>query len=192
MIGFHRCCVRSNLRKRLSLSCKYLQTAADLETKPPQTASEPHPTSSNPQTSVLKTATSSLDNSSVISNPKLQNLVLSNFPKSQLCFAYGSKVLHQLENLPDASTMTDLIFVVQDTKHWHQENFKKNKHHYSRFMRIVGPTGIAAFQNTKPYCFFNPFVEVDGVLLKYGVVGESHVLKGLSCFLPKSSLFKYI
>ena len=170
MYGIHRCSATSTLRKRLSITCRYLQTALEHQ---------------NTKTSLSKSnpVLPSKDSSSLLLNPKLQKLIRSNFPKAQLCFAYGSKVLYQLENLPDASTMTDLIFVVHDTKQWHRENFSKNKHHYSRFMRMIGPTGIAAFQNTKPYCFFNPFVEVDGVLLKYGVIAESHVLKGwLSLF----------
>ena len=75
--------------------------------------------------------------------------------------------------------MTDLIFVTDNPAGWHEENFKTNKHHYSMMMRLLGPRGVALVQDIKPYCFFNPFVEVDGVLLKYGVISETHLLKGV-------------
>ena len=56
-------------------------------------------------------------------NTALRDLVARNFPDSQLCFAYGSKILHQTNNLPTDNTMTDLIFVPKNSKEWHKENF---------------------------------------------------------------------
>ena len=74
--------------------------------------------------------------------------------------------------------MTDLIFVTEDPAVWHKENFRNNNHHYSLPMRLIGPSGVAFVQDIRPYCFFNPYVEIDGVLLKYGVISETHLLKG--------------
>ena len=163
MYGLHRECRRPELKQLLR--CRHLQTALNPKHSPPSTIipATPKPPAPTPTS---------------LSNPKLEQLVKSNFPKSRLCFAYGSKVLHQLENLPTASTMTDLIFVTDNPAGWHEENFRTNKHHYSLMMRLLGPRGVALVQDIKPYCFFNPFVEVDGVLLKYGVISETHLLKG--------------
>jgi hypothetical protein len=164
MYGIHRRCSRFELKQ--IIQCRYHQTALNLKN-----SSTPVPDLGSKPKSLRK-------DSNILSNPKLQKLVRSNFPKSKLCFAYGSKVLHQLENLPTAATMTDLIFVTKDPAAWHEENFKKNKHHYSLPMRLLGLNWVAAVQDIRPHCFFNPFVEVDGVLLKYGVISEAHLLKG--------------
>ena len=164
MYGIRRGCTRLELKQ--ITSCRHRQKALNLTH-----SSSPAPVLSSTPKSVIKDSTT-------LSNPKLQNLVKSNFPGSKFCFAYGSKVLHQLENLPTAATMTDLIFVAENPAAWHVENFRKNKHHYSLPMRMIGPNLVALIQDIRPYCFFNPFVEVDGVLLKYGVISENHLLRG--------------
>lgn len=58
-------------------------------------------------------------------------------------------------SLPLDKLMLDLIFVVSDTKTWHQENLKLNPNHYS-FLRILGPAGLTFLQrNVKANIYFN-------------------------------------
>ena len=46
-------------------------------------------------------------------------------------------------------------------------------------MRFIGPGGVASFQEAgRAYCVFNPYVEVEGTLLKYGVISEKHLYNG--------------
>ena len=68
---------------------------------------------------------------------------------------------------------------MDDPHIWHAANFKKNRDHYSPLMRALGARNVALLQESfSAYCYFNPFVEVDGVLLKYGVISETKLLKG--------------
>lgn len=111
---------------------------------------------------------------------KLMDLISNNFPPCELCFAYGSKVLLQDSNTPTDKTMTDIIFVVKDAVAWHEENKKRNLHHYSLLMKLTGPVYLDMFHNDRaPYCVFNPFVEIDGTLLKYGVIPEDKLYDDL-------------
>lgn len=66
--------------------------------------------------------------------------------------------------------MVDFIFGVSHPQHWHSLNLQANPHHYS----ILGKFGSKAVAMTQERfgagVYFNPFVEVNGMLIKYGVV----------------------
>lgn len=66
--------------------------------------------------------------------------------------------------------MVDFIFGVSHPQHWHSLNLQANPHHYS----ILGKFGSKAVATTQEGfgagVYFNPFVEVNGMLIKYGVV----------------------
>ncbi|GJJ78789.1 mitochondrial translocator assembly and maintenance protein 41 [Entomortierella parvispora] len=85
-------------------------------------------------------------------------------------FAYGSGVFAQKGYDGKKKPMVDFIFGVSHPQHWHSLNLQANPHHYS----ILGKFGSKAVATTQERfgagVYFNPFVEVNGMLIKYGVV----------------------
>ena len=80
--------------------------------------------------------------------------------------------------------MADLIFVVDDTQKWHEENYKLNRDHYSGLIYYFG-TGMISKLNNKIFpAHWNPFIKLEEhnvvsfiflftlskMELKYGVV----------------------
>ncbi|KAF9099233.1 Mitochondrial translocator assembly and maintenance protein 41 [Mortierella sp. GBA35] len=85
-------------------------------------------------------------------------------------FAYGSGVFAQKGYDSKKKPMVDFIFGVSHPQHWHSLNLQANPHHYS----ILGKLGSKAVAMTQERfgagVYFNPFVEVNGMNIKYGVV----------------------
>ncbi|KAF8455257.1 mitochondrial matrix Mmp37 [Kalaharituber pfeilii] len=76
--------------------------------------------------------------------------------------------------------MIDLIFGVTYTQHWHSINLTQNPHHYS-FLRLLGSRVVSRVQDDwGAGVYFNPFVEINGTLIKYGVVKIETLLRDLS------------
>ncbi|KAH3675436.1 hypothetical protein WICMUC_002725 [Wickerhamomyces mucosus] len=92
-------------------------------------------------------------------------------------FAYGSGVFSQ--GYSDPNTQIDLIFGVTYPAHWHSINMKRNKHHYST-LKYFGSSFISQFQDIGAGVYFNPFVEIDGKLIKYGVVSIDKLIEDLA------------
>jgi len=117
----------------------------------------------------------------LVNADKLKQLVKGSFPywHSSYVFAYGSAVFPQ--KLQKPGKMVDVIFVVEDPYIWHLENMRpnKNRSHYS-FLRWGGPRLVSWVQN-KMGCgvYFNPYVTLDGVLMKYGVIHRPKLEKDL-------------
>ncbi|KAJ2804517.1 Mitochondrial translocator assembly and maintenance protein 41 [Coemansia guatemalensis] len=85
-------------------------------------------------------------------------------------FAYGSGVYKQSGYGATSKPMVDLIFAVSHPDHWHALNISQNRSHYS-FMGTLGSNAVAFVQDRMGAgVYYNPFVEVDGMLIKYGVV----------------------
>ncbi|KAG0306792.1 Mitochondrial translocator assembly and maintenance protein 41 [Dissophora globulifera] len=85
-------------------------------------------------------------------------------------FAYGSGVFAQMGYDGKKKPMVDFIFAVSHPQHWHSLNLQANPHHYS----LLGKLGSKAVAMTQDRfgagVYFNPFVEVNGMTVKYGVV----------------------
>ncbi|KAG0210322.1 Mitochondrial translocator assembly and maintenance protein 41 [Mortierella sp. NVP41] len=85
-------------------------------------------------------------------------------------FAYGSGVFAQKGYDSKKKPMVDFIFGVSHPQHWHSLNLQANPHHYS----MLGKLGSKAVAMTQERfgagVYFNPFVEVNGMNIKYGVV----------------------
>ncbi|KAF9186860.1 Mitochondrial translocator assembly and maintenance protein 41 [Haplosporangium sp. Z 767] len=85
-------------------------------------------------------------------------------------FAYGSGVFAQKGYDGKQKPMVDFIFAVSHPQHWHSLNLQANPHHYS----LLGKLGSKAVATTQERLgagvYFNPFVEVNGMTVKYGVV----------------------
>ncbi|KAJ2051195.1 Mitochondrial translocator assembly and maintenance protein 41 [Coemansia sp. S16] len=85
-------------------------------------------------------------------------------------FAYGSGVYKQTGYGGASKPMIDIIFAVSHPDHWHALNISQNRSHYS-FMGTLGSNAVAfAQERLGAGVYYNPFVEIDGVLIKYGVV----------------------
>ncbi|KAJ2864650.1 Mitochondrial translocator assembly and maintenance protein 41 [Coemansia aciculifera] len=85
-------------------------------------------------------------------------------------FAYGSGVYKQTGYGGASKPMIDIIFAVSHPDHWHALNISQNRSHYS-FMGTLGSNAVTFVQESLGAgVYYNPFVEIDGVLIKYGVV----------------------
>lgn len=69
--------------------------------------------------------------------------------------------------------MLDLIFAVDNPLKWHDENIKRNGHHYS-FLRHLGTKTVTSLQRSSAGVYYNAHVTVESqVLLLYIVVVSS-------------------
>lgn len=80
----------------------------------------------------------------------------------------------------DNPKMIDFIFGVSSTQHWHSLNLRQHRDHYS-FLGSLGSYAVTQVQERwGAGIYFNPFVTVNGTLIKYGVVNIDHLCKDLS------------
>ena len=113
-------------------------------------------------------------------------------------FAYGSGVFPQanastskpsIHPAPNAaitkaqtggSKVIDMMFGVSYTQHWHSLNLHQHRDHYS----LLGSFGSAAVSRVQDSfgagVYFNPYVTVNGTLIKYGVVNLDTLCQDLS------------
>lgn len=114
-------------------------------------------------------------------------------------FAYGSGVFPQSSvssgasstlhpNPPEAITkvqkggqkMIDFIFGVSYSQHWHSLNLQQHRDHYSA-LGSLGSYAVARVQDGfGAGVYFNPYITVNGVQIKYGVVNLDTLCKDLS------------
>lgn len=91
----------------------------------------------------------------------------------RFAFAYGSGVFPQKGYASlkgPGKPMVDFIFGVSYAQHFHSLNLHDHWDHYS-FLRRFGSGAISHIQqNYGASVYFNPYVEVNGVMIKYGVV----------------------
>ncbi|KAL1843055.1 hypothetical protein VTJ49DRAFT_3190 [Mycothermus thermophilus] len=76
--------------------------------------------------------------------------------------------------------MIDFIFGVSHTQHWHSLNMKQHRDHYSALASLG--SGAVSFVQDKMGAgvYFNPYVVVNGILIKYGVVQLGTLEKDLT------------
>ncbi|RFU30544.1 hypothetical protein B7463_g5774, partial [Scytalidium lignicola] len=116
-------------------------------------------------------------------------------------FAYGSGVFPQSSKPATASTvasihpnpppavikaqggtpkMIDFIFGVSYTQHWHSLNLNQHRDHYSA-LGSLGSGAVSWVQDKwGAGVYFNPYVVVNGTLIKYGVVNLDTLCSDLS------------
>ena len=114
-------------------------------------------------------------------------------------FAYGSGVFPQSASTsggsstlhpkpPEAITkvqqggqkMIDFIFGVSYSQHWHSLNLQQHRDHYSG-LGSLGSYAVSRVQDgIGAGVYFNPYITVNGVLIKYGVVNLDTLCKDLS------------
>ncbi|KAK3822976.1 MAG: mitochondrial matrix Mmp37 [Benniella sp.] len=66
--------------------------------------------------------------------------------------------------------MVDFIFAVSHPQHWHSLNLQANPHHYSFLGRMGSKVVTTVQEGFGAGVYFNPYVEVNGMTIKYGVV----------------------
>jgi mitochondrial translocator assembly and maintenance protein 41 len=74
----------------------------------------------------------------------------------------------------------DFIFGVSHTQHWHSINMQQHPEHYS-FLRRFGSGLVSRVQDDwGAGVYFNPYITVNGTMIKYGVVNLDTLQKDLS------------
>lgn len=111
---------------------------------------------------------------------KLRSILWKFNAPIKYAFAYGSGVFSQGKSSDASKPQVDLIFGVSYTQHWHSLNIRQNPGHYS-MLRTLG-SGAVSFVQDKigAGVFFNPYVEIDGLKIKYGVVNIDTLLGDLT------------
>ncbi|KAG9303431.1 hypothetical protein G9A89_013757 [Geosiphon pyriformis] len=95
-------------------------------------------------------------------------------------FAYGSGVFPQRGyDSSKSKPMIDFIFGVSHPQHWHSLNLAQYPEHYS-IIRMLG-SGPVSFLQEKigAGIYYNPYVKIDGMLIKYGVVSIDTLCRDL-------------
>ena len=76
--------------------------------------------------------------------------------------------------------MIDFIFGVSYSQHWHSLNLQEHRDHYSA-LGSLGSYAVSKVQdNFGAGVYFNPYITVNGTLIKYGVVNLDTLCKDLS------------
>lgn len=108
--------------------------------------------------------------------------ILTKFPQSlSFCFAYGSGVKKQYSpsKQNEKPKMIDLIYCVENSAKWHEENLAQNADHYS-FLKHFGHNFISKIQeNSGAKVYFNTLVKIDDVFIKYGVISRKDLVTDL-------------
>lgn len=74
----------------------------------------------------------------------------------------------------------DFIFGVSHTQHWHDVNIKQHPEHYS-FLKTFGSGLVSKVQDGwGAGVYFNPYITVNGTMIKYGVVNLNTLQQDLS------------
>ncbi|TVY54389.1 Phosphatidate cytidylyltransferase, mitochondrial [Lachnellula cervina] len=116
-------------------------------------------------------------------------------------FAYGSGVFPQSKPSVTPSSATsvhpnaplavekaqggnpkviDFIFGVSYTQHWHSLNLHQHRDHYSALGSLGSGAVTAVQEKWGAGVYFNPYVKVNGTLIKYGVVNLDTLCTDLS------------
>ena len=95
-------------------------------------------------------------------------------------FGYGSGVFQQAGySKSSEKPQIDMIFGVTHPEHFHSLNMRQNPGHYSS-LRYFGSEFVSKFQEVGAGVYFNPFININGHDVKYGVVSMSRLLKDLA------------
>ncbi|KAK9466152.1 mitochondrial matrix Mmp37 [Lipomyces arxii] len=93
-------------------------------------------------------------------------------------FAYGSGVFSQGQTYA-RKPQVDLIFGVSYSQHWHSLNMAQYPEHYSS-LRWLGSGAVSFVQDRiGAGVYFNPYIELNGMTIKYGVVTIDTICKDL-------------
>lgn len=109
----------------------------------------------------------------------LQSIV-SQFDNLSTCFGYGSGVFPQATKT-QTKNQIDLLMSVENPIEWHKQNIKKHPQHYSTMKYFINiPSVFEKIQGFGAGVYFNPFTQIHGSEVKYGVMGNNTLIKDLS------------
>lgn len=103
-------------------------------------------------------------------------------------FAYGSGVFEQdgyaasspAEALVGpGAPMLDFMFAVTHPAHFHSINMHQNPSHYPLHARMLGSSYVSKIGEMGPSVWFNAYVPVNGVMIKYGVTTVDNLCSDL-------------
>ncbi|KAK2465328.1 hypothetical protein APHAL10511_002682 [Amanita phalloides] len=98
-------------------------------------------------------------------------------------FAYGSGVFEQDGyDRPETGAerpMLDFIFAVTHASHFHSINMHQHPSHYPLHARLFGSSYVSSIEDFEPGVWFNAYVPVNGVMIKYGVTTVDNLCSDL-------------
>ncbi|KAJ7175870.1 mitochondrial matrix Mmp37-domain-containing protein [Mycena filopes] len=98
-------------------------------------------------------------------------------------FAYGSGVFEQdgypLKDGAADSPMLDFMFAVTHPAHFHSINMQQHPSHYTLHARVLGSSYVSNVQEIGPGVWFNAFIPMAGVTIKYGVTTVDNMCSDL-------------
>ncbi|TFK64630.1 Mmp37-domain-containing protein [Pluteus cervinus] len=102
-------------------------------------------------------------------------------------FAYGSGVFEQ-DGYQDSKTngkgtttppMLDFMFAVTHADHFHSMNMQQFASHYPLHARLLGSSYVSKVEEFGPGVWFNTYVKMNGVMIKYGVTTVDNLCSDL-------------
>lgn len=112
----------------------------------------------------------------------LLDLVGAHFTDMDFAFGYGSGVIKQrgydATQRRQSPPQIDVIIAVRDSYQWHRANLQLNASHYLS-LRYGGATVVLHIQQYGAGVYFNPYVRLEGNVVKYGVVLRQELLHDL-------------
>lgn len=94
-------------------------------------------------------------------------------------FAYGSGVFEQDGYASGKKPMIDFVFAVNHSSHWHSINMSQFPGHYPLYSRALGSDFVSRVQEVSPGLWFNTYVPMDDVTIKYGVTTVDNLCSDL-------------
>ncbi|KAL0961134.1 hypothetical protein HGRIS_006107 [Hohenbuehelia grisea] len=116
----------------------------------------------------------------------LEDIVAQFDAPIRYAFAYGSGVFEQdgysrqKEGAgSETRPMLDFMFAVTHPDHWHSINMHQNPSHYPLHSRLLGSSYVSRVERIGPGVWFNAYVPVNGVTIKYGVTTVDNLCSDL-------------
>ncbi|EKM49529.1 uncharacterized protein PHACADRAFT_265061 [Phanerochaete carnosa HHB-10118-sp] len=114
----------------------------------------------------------------------LESIVAQFNAPIRYAFAYGSGVFEQdgytISNPKSKDgPMLDFMFAVTHASHWHDLNMHQFPGHYPLYARALGSEFVSRVQEINPGVWFNAFVPMKGVTIKYGVTTVDNLCSDL-------------
>ncbi|EJS43646.1 tam41p [Saccharomyces arboricola H-6] len=98
----------------------------------------------------------------------------------RFAFGYGSGVFEQAGySKNDSKPQIDIILGVTYPSHFHSINMRQNSQHYSS-LKYFGSEFVSKFQQIGAGVYFNPFANINGHDVKYGVISMETLLKDIA------------
>ncbi|KIL63212.1 hypothetical protein M378DRAFT_164716 [Amanita muscaria Koide BX008] len=110
----------------------------------------------------------------------LESIVAKFDAPVRYAFAYGSGVFEQDGYDSGAERpMLDFIFAVTHASHFHSINMHQHPSHYPLHARTFGSSYVTRMEEIGPGVWFNAYVPMNGVMIKYGVTTVDNLCSDL-------------